>query len=273
MVLSLSGSSKHALRAISAFFCGRMVDRTVAARKSLFLSLRNAWETLSISAPTVVDTLRGSLSRELCDARLERWATRVVANNEMIVSVHGRENVRPEHLGHGDRAYLVMSNHQSHYDIAVLFYVLGSSLRMIAKRELFDVPIFGSAMRSAGFIAIDRKNKARAAASLEDAKRALASGIPIWIAPEGTRSATGELLPFKKGGFVLALTAQAPILPVSIRGTRDALLAKGLRSRKGAEVTVTVHPPIDPATFSSLSDKNARDALCEEVRRAIASGL
>ncbi len=243
------------------------------ARKSLLLSLRNVWETLSISAPTVVDGFRGAIDRDVCDGRLEGWASRVVANNEMMVSVHGRENVHPEHLGHGSSAYLVMSNHQSHYDVAVIFYVLGAGLRMVAKRELFDVPIFGRAMLDAGFIPIDRKNKTSAIASLDNAKQALSSGTPIWIAPEGTRSTTGELLPFKKGGFILALDAGAPILPVSVRGTRDALRAHELRSRRGAHVSVTIHPPIDPARFASLPHAEARDALAEEVRRAIASGL
>jgi 1-acyl-sn-glycerol-3-phosphate acyltransferase len=190
-----------------------------------------------------------------------------------MISVHGRENIQPEHLGHGGSAWLVMSNHQSHYDVAVIFYVLGPALRMVAKRELFDVPVFGRAMRQAGFIAIDRQKRTSAIASLEDAKRTLAGGTPIWIAPEGTRSVTGELLPFKKGGFALALDSGAKILPVSLRGTRDALRAKGLRSRKGAEVFVTIHPPVDPAKYDGLSPHDARAALADEVRRVIASGL
>lgn len=246
---------------------------TVAARKSLALSLRNAWETLAISAPTVADGLRGSLTRERCDERLASWARHVVENSGMIVAVHGREHARPEHLGRGPEAWVVMSNHQSHYDVAVLFRVLGPSLRMIAKRELFDVPIFGRAMLEAGFIPIDRTNTSSAIASLDSAKAALATGTPIWIAPEGTRSTTGDLLPFKRGGFALALAAGAPILPVTLRGTRDALRPKDLRSRKGAHVSVTIHAPIDPARHSALAPAEARRELAEEVRRAIASAL
>jgi 1-acyl-sn-glycerol-3-phosphate acyltransferase len=250
----------------------------VTAGKSLLLSLRNVYETLAISAPTIVDAFRGTVTRERCDDRLEGWSSRLVANSEMMISVNGREHVDPERLGRGGSgtgkaAYLVMSNHQSHYDVAVLFYVLGSSLRMVAKRELFDVPVFGSAMKVAGFVSVDRKNRSSAIASLDDAHRSLAAGVPMWIAPEGTRSPTGELLPFKKGGFVLSLQTGAPVLPVSLRGTRDALRAKDLRSRKGAQVFVTIHPAIDPARFADLPEKEARAALAEEVRRAIASGL
>ncbi len=241
--------------------------------KSLFLSLRNVYETLYVSAPTVVDALRGTVTRQVCDERLESWATRVVANSEMMISVHGRENIPAGSLGQSGQPYVVMSNHQSHYDVAIIYYVLGSTIRMVAKRELFDLPVFGSAIRAAGFISIDRQNTERAIASLQDAKQKLVSGTPIWIAPEGTRSMTGELLPFKKGGFVLAMEAGAPILPVSIRGTRDVLRAKGILTRPGKEVYVTIHPAIDPARFSHLPKKSARDAFAEEVRRAIASGL
>lgn len=240
---------------------------TSAANKSLLLSLRNVYETLYISAPTVVDALRGTITRERCDERLEAWASRVVANSEMMISVHGRENIEPS------TTYVIMSNHQSHYDVAVIFYVLGSTIRMVAKRELFELPVFGRAMRVAGFIEVDRQNRKRAIASLDDARQKLQSGVPMWIAPEGTRSPTGELLPFKKGGFVLSLETGAPILPVSIRGTRDVLRANAIRSRRGVEVYVTIHPPVDPKRFADLPAREARAALEGEVRRAIASGL
>jgi 1-acyl-sn-glycerol-3-phosphate acyltransferase len=247
------------------------------------LSLRNVYETLYVSAPTVVDAIRGTVTQQVCDERLEAWATRVVANSEMMISVHGRENLEragllgspgaaPGQLG-GTSACLIMSNHQSHYDVAVIYYVLGSAIRMVAKRELFDLPVFGGAIKAAGFISIDRRNTESAIASLADANRKIASGVPMWIAPEGTRSPTGELLTFKKGGFVLALETGIPILPVSLRGTRDVLRAKGLRSRKGAQVHVTIHPVVDPKRFSEMAPKAARDALADEVRRAIASGL
>ncbi len=235
--------------------------------KSLLLSLRNVYETLYVSAPTVVDAFRGTVTRQVCDDRLEAWASRVVANSEMMISVHGRENIDPA------KTYLVMSNHQSHYDIAVIYYVLGSTIRMVAKRELFGLPVFGKAIRAAGMISIDRQDKASAIASLDDAKEKLALGIPMWIAPEGTRSPSGALQPFKKGGFVLALATGAPILPVSIRGTRDVLQAKSIMTRSGVEVFVTIHPEIDPKRYADSDPKIARDALSEAVRSAIATGL
>jgi 1-acyl-sn-glycerol-3-phosphate acyltransferase len=236
-------------------------------RKSLLLSLRNAYETLAVSAPTVSDALRGRLTREVCDERLETWASRVVRNAEIVLTVHGREHLAP------GQAYVLMSNHQSHMDVPVLYHVLGANLRMIAKKELFELPLFGRAMREAGFVEVDRKNRQRAIASLETAKEHLAAGTHIWVAPEGTRSKTGELLPFKKGGFVLAIDTGAPVLPITIVGTREILRAKGVRSRRGAEVNVTLHPPIDTSRFAGKDRKAARDALASEVRRAIASAL
>jgi 1-acyl-sn-glycerol-3-phosphate acyltransferase len=214
-----------------------------------------------------VDAVRGRVTREVCDARLERWASHVVRNAEIIVTVHGRENMT------SGRTFVLMSNHQSHYDVAVLYYVLGANIRMVAKKELFGVPVFGQALRSAGFIEVDRGNHEKAIASLADAKRQLLGGTHIWIAPEGTRSTTGELMAFKKGGFVIALDTGAPVLPITIRGTREILPSHGARSRRGVEVHVTIHPPIETAALAKLERRAARDELMAQVRREIGSAL
>jgi 1-acyl-sn-glycerol-3-phosphate acyltransferase len=255
-------------------------------RKSLVLSLRNAYEALAVSAPTVLDAARGRLTQRECDARLESFASHVMRNAEIVVSVRGREHLEGGQSSHGgtdgarplSSTYVVMSNHQSHYDIPVLYYVLGGRMRMVAKTELFSVPIFGRAIREAGMIEVDRGNHQRAIASLDTAKKQLEAGTHIWIAPEGTRSETGELLPFKKGGFVLALDMEAPILPITIQGTRDVLPAHGMLSRKGAVVHVTIHPPIDTSPYKARSSargdaKVARDELIKQVHQAIGSAL
>ncbi len=236
---------------------------------SLVLSIANMAETLRISVPTVVDAARGRLTKQTCDDRLTAWSTRVVEHLGMTVEVHGREHFSP------DQNYLVMSNHQSHYDVPVLFHVLGPphgvALRMVAKIELFSVPFFGRAMREAGFIAIDRNSRKSAIASLAEAKRTMLSGVSVWIAPEGTRSPDGKLLPFKKGGFHLALDVRQPVLPVTIWGTRDALPRGQTGSNKGATVSVRIHEPIDTTPYAS--DASGTTALMEDVRAAIASGL
>jgi 1-acyl-sn-glycerol-3-phosphate acyltransferase len=236
---------------------------------SLALSLRNVYETLAISFPTMVEAfgLFGrQVTREVCDRRLAGWSKAVVANARIDVEVQGREN-----LVDGE-TYLVMSNHQSHYDIPVLFYVIGPNLRMIAKKELFAFPVFGDALRAAGFVEIDRGDRHAAIRNLDHAARLLKSGTHVWIAPEGTRSPTGELGPFKKGAFYLALEAGLPILPVTLTGTRDILPAHGLLSSAGAHVKVKVHPKIDPGPFRTRG-KTGREELVETVRAVLEAGL
>jgi 1-acyl-sn-glycerol-3-phosphate acyltransferase len=233
---------------------------------SVALSLRNVYETLAISWPTVVDALRGRLTKAICDERLERWARAVVENARIALDVSGRDNLR------SDETYLIMSNHQSHYDIPVLFHVVGPNIRMITKKELFRVPIFGGALTGAGFIAIDRSDRIRAMRSLAEARALLASGTHVWIAPEGTRSPSGRLLPFKKGAFHLAFEAGLPILPVTLRGTRDVLAAHGVRSTGGVHVRVAIHAKIDPGPYTERG-KGGKADLLHEVRRVIESGL
>ncbi|HWL89673.1 MAG TPA: lysophospholipid acyltransferase family protein, partial [Polyangiaceae bacterium] len=229
-------------------------------------------ETFAISWPTVVDGVLGRVRKDVCDERLRSWSQKVVAHMRIDLDVRGRENLEP------GRTYLVMSNHQSHYDIPVLFAVLGGNIRMIAKQELFKIPIFGGAVRQAGFISIDRSNRRRAVESLAVARQALAGGVHVWIAPEGTRSRTGKLLPFKKGGFNLALDAKLAILPITIDGTKNILAPNTMRSRPGVAVKVMIHPPIDAGAHTGTGNghggfRAARDKLMAEVRGAFERGF
>ena len=236
--------------------------------KSLGLSLQNIYETLVISWPTVVDAFAGRVTMQECDDRLTSWAAEIAKNSAYDLEVVGRENLGTRH-----ESFLVMSNHQSLYDIPVLFHVLGANLRMITKAELFKVPVFGPALKHAGFISIDRSNRERALQSLDIAKKKIADGLNVWIAPEGTRSKTGELLPFKKGGFNLAIEAGLRVLPVTLSGTRDILPAKGTRSTHNARVRVTIHAPIDAKEYAAQGLKEGREALMKVVRAALESGL
>jgi 1-acyl-sn-glycerol-3-phosphate acyltransferase len=240
--------------------------RRAGRGKSLTLSLRNIYETLAISVRTTIDAVQGTVPKDLSDRRLARWASNIIGHLGIELEVSGRENLRP------GETYLVMSNHQSLYDIPVLFVVIGSNIRMIAKKELFHVPIFGKALAEGGFIAIDRQNRAKAFRSLQRASDVLASGTHVWIAPEGTRSLNGKLGPFKKGAFYLALEAGLPILPVTLDGTRHSLPPQSVRSVPGGKVRVTIHPKIDPRTFAAQG-RPGRDALMAEVRRILESAL
>jgi 1-acyl-sn-glycerol-3-phosphate acyltransferase len=235
--------------------------------RSLALSLRVVRETLAICIPTLADAAAGRLRKDTVDERLASWSAKVVKDTRMRLTVRGEE--------HYDRSrtYLVMSNHQSHYDVPVLFHVLGPNLRMVAKTELFRIPIFGPAIRAAGFIELDRSDRASALANLDTARRALADGTNVWIAPEGTRSRTGDLRPFKRGPFYLALDSGLPILPVSIQGTRHVLPAGTMRSSADVSVRVTIHAPLDPKVHGGTERKLAATRLLEDVRATIAGGL
>ena len=233
-------------------------------QRSLALSLRNVYETLAISTQTVLESAQGTVTHDACNRRLESWSIKVVNNLELLLTVSGRENI-------GERHHLVMSNHQSHYDIPVLFAVLGSNMRMVTKAELFRIPVFGPALRAAGFVSIDRSRRDRAVASLADARSLLHAGMSVWLAPEGTRSPSASMLPFKKGGFHLAQDAGVPILPVAINGTHRILSRSSARSLSKVSVTVTIMKAIDPSTFPAKAE--GRALLMDAVRRAIQEGL
>jgi 1-acyl-sn-glycerol-3-phosphate acyltransferase len=242
----------------------------MSARASFPVSLQNAIETLRICVPTVFESMAGRVKIPVCNDRLAGWSSKVVARAGIKVSLRGQENLA---LAKG---CVVMSNHLSHYDVPVLFTVLGSDLRMIAKEELFQIPIFGPAMRVSGFVGIDRKNLEQAKATMEIAKQGLLKGGNVWIAPEGTRGSGERMGDFKKGGFMLSLQAQAPILPISLIGTQDVLPKNSLKTVLGQSVSVQIHPPIHPpiVDWSNKESVNqARDQLMVRVREAIASGL
>lgn len=234
---------------------------------SIQISVRNAAETLAACIPTVLEASRGKLTKEACDSRIRVWSSAIVRNAEIQVQVEGLTNFNP------NETCVLMSNHQSFYDIPVLYYALGPNIRMVAKKELGDVPLFGRAAKGAGFIFVDRGNRESAIRSLDLAKTHLERGTSIYIAPEGTRSDDGTLLPFKKGGFMLALDMGVPIVPITLLGTTDSLPARALRSRAGATVRVIVHPRIPvPAGLSGDALVAKRADLMANVRAAILSG-
>src|SRR5882672_5662065 len=212
---------------------------------SLLVSLAGAIETLAISAPTVVDSILGRVTIERCDARLKSWAKRLLDQARVT-----RKVINVEQAGSSE-VFILMSNHRSLYDVPLLIESFPRTLRMVTKRELFRVPIWGPAMREAGFIEIDRNNKKRASQGIEVAKARLMQGINVWIAPEGTRSRTGELGKFKMGGFRLALDTGLRILPVAIRGTEKVLPADGLLVHRGASVEIEFGAPVDPSPYGS----------------------
>jgi 1-acyl-sn-glycerol-3-phosphate acyltransferase len=166
--------------------------------------------------------------------------------------------------GMGHHPYIYMSNHQSNFDIPVLYSALPVQFRWLAKAELFKIPLFGQSMRGAGYISIDRSNRQSAFRSLADAAEAIRNGTSVMIFPEGTRSIDGMLLPYKKGGFVMAVDAGVPIIPVVISGTH-AIMPKGRLLIRRQRVHVHVGLPIETADFN----RKTKDDLMEKVRTAM----
>jgi 1-acyl-sn-glycerol-3-phosphate acyltransferase len=178
--------------------------------------------------------------------------------------------IDPHHIQFQEHTpYIFMSNHLSLYDIPLLLVSLPGTVRMVAKKELFKVPLWGDAMQQSDFVSIDRENGAQAVKDLEIAAHKMKQGIRLWIAPEGTRSRDGQLQAFKKGAFNLAIQTGATIIPVTIIGTDQLLPAKTWRFRLGQKALVHLGAPIDAKQYT-LRD---RMQLLQHVREAIAAPL
>jgi len=174
------------------------------------------------------------------------------------VRVAGAQNV-PH-----NRAAVFCSNHQSNVDPPILFDALHPRMHILYKAEIDAIPILARSFRLGGFIPIDRRNKEAALRAIETGAASIRAGNSFLIFPEGTRSRTADLLPFKKGGFVMALKAQAPIVPVAVQGGRAAM-RKGSSIIRPVTVSIRVGEPIETA---GLALEN-RDALIKRTRQRI----
>ncbi len=218
------------------------------------------YDTLKVSADAILAAARGRLDRATTDRYLRRWGDDVLRHADLRLTVENAASID------WSRAYVVMSNHQSLLDIPAIAVAVPATLRFVAKKELFRIPVWGPAMRAAGIIEIDRGHRERAISSLREAAQAVREGVNIWIAPEGTRSGSGELGKLKKGGFVLAHDTGAPILPLVVSGTRDAMPARGLTVHAGKRARVTFGQPIEVAG-------RKREEIMADVEAFLRKGL
>jgi 1-acyl-sn-glycerol-3-phosphate acyltransferase len=195
---------------------------------------------------------------------LYRWSMWVVRTGVRLarirIEVVGREDVPT-------RPCIFMANHVSNLDPPILLPLLPHRTAFFIKRSLLKIPVVGLGMRLAGFIPVDRAGRLESAReSVEAANRVLASGVNISTFPEGTRSRSGRLLPFKKGPFYLAMESGAPVIPISIWGSEHMMTKGSLRIKPGT-AHLTFHPAVYPQQFAT------RELLAEAVRAAITSGL
>jgi 1-acyl-sn-glycerol-3-phosphate acyltransferase len=190
------------------------------------------------------------------------WANAILWMSRTKITVTGVEK-----LSRGS-SYIYMPNHQSNADIPLLLGRLPVQFRWLAKAELFKIPIFGRAMRGVGYISIDRSNRKSAFESLARAARTIRSGTSVLIFPEGTRSRDGRLLPFKKGGFVLAVDSGVPIVPIVIHGTCN-IIPKGHFMIRSAPLTLQIMDPVETADYT----RKTKDALAERIRTILIEHL
>lgn len=169
-----------------------------------------------------------------------------------------------ENLAEGQQ-YVFASNHRSYLDTATLFYYAGKRIGLVAKKELLKAPVLGQGMGFVNIIAIDRTNPERARQSMEKARSVMANGYSFGVFVEGTRAMPGELLPFKKGAFHLALQTDAPIIPVAIKNT-DWMMGKRTGVSYPGEVEMVLLPAIETRGKDVMT-------ILRETRIAIAHEL
>jgi 1-acyl-sn-glycerol-3-phosphate acyltransferase len=190
------------------------------------------------------------------------WARLNSCLTPMLVRVHGRAHIDPQ------QSYVLVANHQSHYDVFVLYGWLGIDFKWVMKQELRKVPALGFACEKIGHIYIDRSNRQAALASIEAAKDRIVNGTSVLFFAEGTRSRDGQLGRFKKGAFRMALDLGLPILPLTLSGTRK-VLPPATRDLFPGRVSMTIHEPIATGTLTEMDIPD----LMDTVRDTIASAL
>ena len=176
------------------------------------------------------------------------------------LTVRGLEKLNP------DRGYVYVGNHRSHVDPAVVFKTIPGEVRFLIKKEAFRIPILSFAFRTMGMIEVDRSNPEASARSIDRAVSEIQAGRSVILFPEGTRSRKPEILPFKKGAFVLAIKAQAPVVPFTLIGAGQALPADTLLLY-GGRVELIFHEPVETAGMT-LED---RDRLLAEIQKTVRS--
>jgi len=181
----------------------------------------------------------------------------------MRVRVRGREHLDPQ------QTYIFISNHRSFLDTATLFYHTGRRIGLLAKKELRKIPILGYGMGYVNIMAIDRSNRTRALETVRAATERIKSGISFAVFAEGTRARPGQLLPFKKGAFYMAIEADVPIVPVAMKNT-DMLMGKGTGVSRPGTIEMVILPPVPTAGL--VTDEDV-ERLIRTVRARIAREL
>ena len=231
----------------------------------------NAWiitmsilYTINTCLRAVIKNTLGAITRTWCDQELQRWTRRMVKLLRIHTKIINPHNVTPQQ----GQPTIIMCNHSSLFDIPLSYLVFPKhSIRMLAKKELGQIPIFGAASRAAEFPFIDRHNRRQAIKDLQNLDQLMRSGIVMWIYAEGTRSKDGKLQPFKKGGFITAIQTKATIIPVNICGAASIVPSKTLNFKRDQKVEIHIGQPINAQEYT-LENK---EELIEKTFQIISS--
>ncbi len=190
------------------------------------------------------------------------WGKSCLTIAGLKLKITGTENLP----SHGPVIYA--SNHQSNFDIPIMYAGLPIQFRWLAKQELFDIPFFGAAMKHSGYIPIDRSNRRKSMESFELAAHKVKDGTSVIIFPEGTRTPDGNVQPFKKGALLLAAKAHVPVVPITIKGSYQVQSKNSLKIHPGP-IELVISPPLD------TTEMKTRDieALNEKIHTTIATNL
>lgn len=229
--------------------------------RTIYVVVVAAFWSVIISVSVILMTLVAPRAAVI-DSMIRFWARRILSAAGVELEVRNAEVLRP------DQRYIIISNHASYFDIPALQASIRQPLRFLAKKSLFVIPIFGWALKASGFVPIDRKDRSKARDSFDLAAKQIRTGKTIAVFPEEGRSRSREMLPFKRGAFLLALKAGVPIVPVGIRGMYDVLPAERPVVHPGP-VTIVFGEPIDVTQFSVRQ----RDELSDLTRRRITEML
>jgi 1-acyl-sn-glycerol-3-phosphate acyltransferase len=229
--------------------------------KIIWISFWAALATLLVFFPVIIASML-SKTGDLAFTISKVWAHIMLRVTRVRPMIRGKEKIIK------GKSYIIISNHQSEYDILAIVTTLGIQFRWIIKRELLKVPLFGYALYKSRNIFIDRGHGETAMKSIREGMERLPEGVSLMFFAEGTRSEDGSIQPFKKGGFVMAMEKGIPILPVTVNGSRKVLPKKTLLFHPGPiEVVVS-----DPIETKGLSKENLQD-LMDRTREVIISNF
>ncbi|MBN2158557.1 MAG: 1-acyl-sn-glycerol-3-phosphate acyltransferase [Spirochaetes bacterium] len=237
------------------------MDLVIRYAKIFWIYFWAAGMTLILFVPVILASLL-STTGNLAFSITKIWARVMLLISAARVTIVGKEKI-----GKGV-SYVIVSNHQSLFDILSLVTSLGTQYRWTIKKELLKIPLFGYALYASRNIFIDRSHPDKARESIRKGLDRLPAGVSVMFFPEGTRSTDGRLRDFKKGAFTVALERHYPILPVTVNGSRK-VLPKGSIVFKPGRISVTVADPIETTGY----DHDRMGELIEKTRAAVQSNL